>query len=367
MRQAVLDHIALGERVARLAHHKGFDRLAEQGVVHADDGGLKHAIERMQHVFNFTRADFFAPAFDDVVSPRHEIQPAFFVGAKQVARIQHHFTGNRPRTQTLRGLLGLAPVSAHHMAAADDQLAGAAVGQGTAFVVRQPDFFIGHAAPDAAGAHIELFRRQVGHPLALGQPVHGKQRGLRKQRANLRNLRLRQGRRGIGDQPQRREIELMERLEVGQQGEHGGHAGKHRHPLPRHIGQHLDRKGERALQQHGGAQAEGHENLIQPIVERQRQGADDDVVLPQPEVAAHRAQRGEHVEMREHHPFGIAGRARGVNDGGQILIDQIGLRGRAGRAGQGGRKGALAWIGRADVRLALRVGREHVAMTHAGV
>ena len=281
----------------------------------------------MQHVFDFARADFFAPALDDVVTPGDEIEPALVIGAEQVARIQHPLAGNRPRAQTLCGLLRLAPVPAHHMAAANDQFARGTPGQAAALVIDQPDLLVGHAAPHAAGAQVELFRRQIGHTLALGQPVHGEQHGLRKQCSDLCDLGLRQRCRGVGDQAQRGKVELAQCLEIGQQGEHGGHAGEHGGPFPCHIRQHLDRKGERALQQHRGAQAESHQHLIQPVVESERQGADDDVVLPQTQVAAHRTQRGEHVQVGKHHALGIAGGARGIDDGGQILIDQVGMGG----------------------------------------
>ena len=71
-----------------------------------------------------------------------------------------------------------------------------------------------------------------------------------------------------------------------------------------------------------GTQPERHQHLVQPVVERQRQGAQDDVVTTQTQVRAHRPSGSDHVEVGEHHALGAAGGARGVDDRREVDIDE---------------------------------------------
>ncbi len=107
-----------------------------------------------------------------------------------------------------------------------------------------------------------------------------------------------------------------------------GTPGKAGDALVDHRLQHLGRERERPLEHQPGAHARRHDQLIEPVVERQRQHAEDDVVFLHPQVGADRRRRRQHVAVREHHALRVAGRARGVDDRGEIDVEAAARRRR---------------------------------------
>ncbi len=82
------------------------------------------------------------------------------------------------------------------------------------------------------------------------------------------------------------------------------------------------------------------DDLEQPVGERQRQGAADDVVGPQSQRLRDRPGVVVDVAMREHHALGPAGGARGVDDGGEVAVDRARVARRA-TGGDGVVEGAV--------------------------
>ena len=89
----------------------------------------------------------------------------------------------------------------------------------------------------------------------------------------------------------------------------------HRPPQEGH-GCHEDRR---------GARVEGFEHIAdQPHVVEQRQPADDDRALRHAEGPADHLQVVEQIAVRDHHPFGLGGGARGVLQVGESLRGELG-------------------------------------------
>ena len=156
-------------------------------------------------VLDLARAHLLAAALDDVVLAGDEVQVAVGVGAEEVARCRAPSRPGSGRARRRSAVSsGLLPVAAHHVAAADHQLAGrcrrAAAGPSSS--TSQTSWF-GIPRPTLVGPDVELLGRQVGDALALGQPVHREQRGLREQGPQPPDVRLGQRRGRVGDDAQR--------------------------------------------------------------------------------------------------------------------------------------------------------------------
>ena len=67
--------------------------------------------------------------------------------------------------------------------------------------------------------------------------------------------------------------------------------------------------------------ANAHDQLVEAVVEGERQHAEDHVVLAISQVGADGGRRREHVAVGEHHALGLAGGARGVDDRRQVDVD----------------------------------------------
>jgi hypothetical protein len=66
------------------------------------------------------------------------------------------------------------------------------------------------------------------------------------------------------------------------------------------------------------AHAHGHQQLIEPIVEGQRQDVEDPVVLAEPQIGGERVRGEAHRTMRHHHRLGTAGASGGVDQRGEV-------------------------------------------------
>ena len=78
----------------------GLDGFTEYVVGNAEYGDLAHFGQFGDDPLNFDRADFFAPAFDDVVFAGYEIQVSVFVRGEQIAVYSVRSHGYRPGRST---------------------------------------------------------------------------------------------------------------------------------------------------------------------------------------------------------------------------------------------------------------------------
>ncbi len=267
--------------------------------------------------------------------------------------MKHALARQRPRLQALGGLRRLLPVAAHHVAAADHELAGRAVGQTPARLVGEPVLLVRHAAAHRQRPEVELLGREVRHALAFGLAVHREERGLRERGAQLADLLLGERCGGVGDDAKRREVVARQRGEIREQVERRRHAGQHRDLRLRRDLEDALRKRKAALEHHCRADLAAHQHLVQAIAERERQRAEDDVVLAVGEIGHHRIGRAHHVEMREHHALRLAGGARCIDDRRQVLVDRI--------VPADGRAVGLALVGDDAGVHALRLGERTIA------
>jgi len=88
------------------------------------------------------------------------------------------------------------------------------------------------------------------------------------------------------------------------------------HPLDDYLG--IDKI---FLEDEGAAETEYHEQLVEPVIEGKRQDAEHNILFRVLQIGGDGGDRGVHVEMGHHHPFGIAGAAGGIDESGQIDVD----------------------------------------------
>ena len=92
--------------------------------------------------------------------------------------------------------------------------------------------------------------------------------------------------------------------------------------------QRLGREDERALERERGAEPHGHQQLVEPVVEGERQDAEDPVVGAQAQVLGDAARGEHHVRVRQHHALRVPGAARRVDQRREVDRD----RARVGRS-----------------------------------
>jgi len=201
-----------------------------------------------------------------------------------------------------------------------DQLARLVGGALGAVVAQHQHFGIRDRAADRIGPAIDLGRRQVGRAESLGQAVH-QERRRSGQLAPQRVQRLaRQPPAGVGEVAQRRGGlgRPVERRELDVERRHGGEAGD---LLGGDRAQHI--AWQQRVQQHDpSAGLESGRELAEAGVERQRQRRQQGVAGMVAEVARDAARARDEVAVREHDALRAAGAARGVEDGGDVGVDQ---------------------------------------------
>ena len=116
-----------------------------------------------------------------------------------------------------------------------------------------------------------------------------------------------------------------------QDGEDRRHPGKTGHPFLLDALEHGCRIGERAFQHQRAPEAEDHQQLVEPIIEGQRQHVDDHIVLDVSQVFDDRGGGEDDVAVVAEHALGITGAARRVDQAGGVEIDVDALRGLGGK------------------------------------
>ena len=337
---------------------------------HADHGAARDVRQPMDRVLDLARRHLLAARLDDVVLAGDVVQVAVGVGAEEVARVQHHFAGNRPGLQALRGLGRPLPVPAHHVTAADDQFPGRAVGQATALLIDQPVLLVRHAAPDAgrpgrrcpraAGKLIRLHSviPYIEYSRACGNAAHSRRRcGSGSAAAALVSKR--------SEPRSKRDRSLTPSIAANRLGTPGNTVTRSRSSdSSSFTGKHGE-----PLEHHGRAETEAHQQVVQAVAERRRQRQSDDVRLAQAQVLLHRVPGAEHVQVRQHHALRRARRAGGVDDGRQVLVDARRRHGRrrsiVARPGRHARRRTVAGAGPATRTLA-SCAASATTLVHAG-
>ncbi len=126
---------------------------------------------------------------------------------------------------------------------------------------------------------------------------------------------------GVGHGAQGTQVEGLQRAEVQDHRKRRRHAREHGDALARHRLENADRESERTVQHHARADPRRHEHLVEPVVEGNRQHVENDVVFSQLQIRADGSCRRHHVQVAQHDALRVPGRAGGVDDAGEILID----------------------------------------------
>jgi hypothetical protein len=317
----------------------GDDRLAEQAVGCADDGRHAHALGGVQDRLDLAWRDLLAARLEDVVAAPDEVQEALLVLAEEVPGRQRALPRPAAGAQPLRRRLGVVPVALHDVRAAHDQLADLAGRQSRAGVVLDPRLRAGDRDPDRFGPCVELLGRQVGDALALGQPVHRVEPGLREGGAQRVDRRRRERGGGVREEAQIRKV--VAGFAAGARRREDLEDRRHRRQaadaLAREQLQHAAREGEASLEDQRRADPHAHQQLVEAVVERQRHDAQHPVVAVHRQVLDDRAGRECHVRVRERDALRAAGRAGRVDDCGEVDAD------RPGAGGGRGARSCPAW------------------------
>ncbi len=331
--------LALGDREAGHA-------LAALAVVDADDGQLLHPIGLAEERLHVVRVDVLAARRDDdVFLAAHDDELLPGVELAEVAGVQPPLL-----VDGLRGRLRVARVADHHVGAAGEHLAHAAV-VGAADL----DLDAGHRRPHVPGLRLERglghreHGRRLGEPVALGerQPQPGEQLGrVLGQRRPARDEEARVPPERVvhaaEEEAPRVDAEALAQhaveLERPVEGQHRGrpsllhpredaplqelperrHADHPRDAAPleafgKPLGVELveveDARPARERQEQAAGELEG-------VVQRQHR--EDAVGVLEGEDRRDRRQHGREVAVREHHALGVAGGAAGVDDAGEV-------------------------------------------------
>jgi len=201
-----------------------------------------------------------------------------------------------------------------------DQFADRAHRAAPSLGVHDQDLGPGDRPPDRAGLAVQTLGRQIGAAEGLGQAVHEHERGPWVARAQLANRALGQAATAVGHHAQLRQRLAAEAFHLQQlqpERRHRGHHGGAR------LAQRPDDPGGhgRALDHQLGADRGRAQQLVQPVVEVQRQQRGDAVLGPQTEVLHDGGDAGPEVAVRKRDSLGPAGRARGVDDLRHVVGD----------------------------------------------
>ena len=249
-------------------------------MLDADHCSGLHPVNGIEEAFHLIRTDLHAPGLDHVVHTSAKIQVAVLVEAAVVAGIQHALSGVAPRLEFQCGCGGIAPIASHDRSPANHQLANLmGLINAPVLVVHQPQFGVGNGDTDAAGLGVDVLRWQVGTALTFGQTVHRVNLRLGKQRFHLGDMRRLERCTGVGDHAYISKHRLAFVRVFMQQHEHGGHEWNHGDLVLADLANQENRPGEFLFQHQSGSGANGHDHLVQAVVEGQRQRTQHVVAL----------------------------------------------------------------------------------------
>ena len=298
--------------------------MPEQLVGNADDRHLAKQPRVVKDFFNLGGADTVPGALELGIAAPDEVEESIGVHFYQVAGIIDLLDmtqlggGEGIRSENPVGGLRLAPVPQRNRRAPVHQLADFPRGARLASVIDEIDLDVGQRLADGSCAAVDLLRRKEGGSERLGHSIHQVNPGLRQGGAQRPEDRLGKGGPRIRHVAQVRELVLVERgAFLGEKRPERRHSTHPADPLTEEKVDDFRGKAEPA-QHEGCTVQEGAHELEQPVIETEREDAQDPVLGRIGQIAGAETSRGKDVAVREHHPFGAACRARGVNDGGKV-------------------------------------------------
>ena len=192
--------------------------------------------------------------------------------------------------------------------------------------------------------HIDELGLEVTDSLALGQPVHPEDGSVRKEPPEPVVEVRREARRGIGHAPHTRIIAHLLESEKGCPRRRD--SGEHRHRLVPDPLERPDREDERALEDERRPEPDGQEQLVEPVREGEGQDVQDPILAVEPQVRGDAPDAEDERLMGHHHPLRDAGRARGVDERGEVVRDRLRISDdRLGRVERGFRGRLRALVG----------------------
>ena len=301
------------------------DPLAEPLVGIAERHRLVDQARGDRRLLDLGRADPVARGLDHPVLAADEIEQALPVPAHPVARPDRHAAigrAGRRRLEPLGGPRRILPIALGDQRPGMDQLALrrlAAVG------ADHHDLGEGDGAAHRIRMGVEQGRLEIGRAERLGEPVHRIDVGGREDLAHPPHHRGRELAAAVGQPAQRQR--------------RGGRPGRldQLHPERRNAGQGadpvaLDRadhvaRGEIVERHDRAARGPGREAAGSARNRRLKRQHREHPVLRREAQIMRDADRAEpHIGVAQHHPLGPPGRARGVEQGGQVV--RVVVRGR---------------------------------------
>ncbi|MCY1410056.1 hypothetical protein D9M71_254190 [compost metagenome] len=249
-----------------------------------DHGSGFHTVDGVEKALHFTGADLHAPRLDHMVHAAAKIQITVLVETAVVPGIQHAFPRIAPRLELERSGYRVAPIAGHDRGATNHQLSDLMRLIDTlVLLIHQPQLGVGNGNADTARFAVDVFRWQVGAALALGQAIHRENQRLGKQRLHLGDMRRLERGTGVGNHAHIGKHRLALARVLMQQRQHGRHERDHGDLVLANLLDQENRPGEFLFQHQGRPGTDGHDHLVQTVIERQRQRAEHlvGVVVPQ--------------------------------------------------------------------------------------
>ena len=306
--------LALLDRRLRIELHRGDGNLAGPLVGYAEHGAVEHRRMAVQHGFDLGRCHLEAVDLDHLLAPVGEVDPALGFQPTDVA--------------------GAVP------AAVDDRLGGGLVGQVSGHTRGAPGLDLTDVAGLQDRARVEVDdpqvdagRRQPGGVEAPRRRVVDRVGGDHRQLAGAVGREpVHAGALGHGagdalghrrgaphDEPQRRQVVLLEPGVVGHGESDRGDRHLEGHPLALDALQHLVEV-EPPVQPHGGAGLDGGQQVQEPEDVRRRGRHLEPVVGTEPEGGAPVRRRAGDRRVRVAHRLGQPRRARTEDEHRLVLV-----------------------------------------------
>ena len=332
------EDLVAGDRLFGVVDHD--DLLLDLFVGNREDGALGDGLEMLEDdALDLVGADAVAAGLDHVVLAGDEVDVALFVGVDVVAAGDDDLVDELPfgvddlfedldALEAFGGLFGGVPVAAVDARTPVDQLAHLSGLARFALVVDDVELHVGDRLADGARADVDLPGVEVGGAEGFGEAVHGVEVGVGEVGGDVFDHQRRDVAARGADDPDAAEVSGVGDA-VGVGVEHPGDVDRHqrqdRHLVVDEMVEKVRTQGE-AVQRQGRAPVEGRKDLVEAVVEVEREDPREHILVADAEVAADDPGAVGEGAVVDDDSFGVAGGAEAVGDDGVGVAADIALQ-----------------------------------------
>ena len=191
-----------------------------------------------------------------------------------------------------------------------------------ALLVEHERLRAGDRLPHRGRLLVEQLGLEVAHALALREAVHPEDERVREDLAQRVVEARRERGRGVRHALDALEPQRLPLVHADERRVDGRHAREDGDLLLLHPLQHLRGIDEGPLEHERRAHANGHEELVEAVVEGEREDVQDPLLGAEAQVLAQAARGEHHVAVSHHHALRVARAARGVDERGEVERDR---------------------------------------------